>query len=265
MTTIPNKYAIVSLPYERSAQFKNGMRHAPNVILNELAYLDTFEIALQIDPMNTYPREIVFPHDDTLLNLYTQQTVAATAVNELLQDNNFVISLGGASIASWGPIHAAQILGPLGVVCLGGHGDFGPENSLRNATETGIPVLAAGVRALSAEEDTYIKDNSLPVVHASEVIRSNDWYDLLDLLPERIYLTVRADYFDPSDVPAVQRPLQGGPSYENTIVFLRHLFASKKVVAADIMELVPGGNDAASVRLIARLLNQIVGLALDND
>ena len=93
---------------------------------------------------------------------------------------------------------------------------------------------------------------------------SNDWHALIAALPQRIYLTVDMDVFDSSEVPAVGNPEPGGVSWDTVFDFLCHLFAVKTIVAADIVELRPSTNDAASIRLAARLAGLMAGLSFGN-
>jgi agmatinase len=131
---------------------------------------------------------------------------------------------------------------------------------MRRALDMDCALLGLGVRSMSEDEARLIQERSLNVVGARQVIGGTDWYALLDTLPPRVYLTIDVDFFDPADVPAVGTPEPGGPSWDRAVAFLAHLFAVKDVVAADVVELMPGKDDDASVRLAARLVGLLVGL-----
>jgi agmatinase len=131
---------------------------------------------------------------------------------------------------------------------------------MRRALEMDCGLLEVGIRSMSEEEARFVRERGLVVVGARQVIAGDDWWALLDALPPRIYLTIDVDFFDPADVPAVGTPEPGGPSWDRAVAFLAHLFAVKDVVAADVVELMPGRHDDASVRLAARLVGLLVGL-----
>ena len=73
------------------------------------------------------------------------------------------------------------------------------------------------------------------------------------------------DVFDPCEAPAVGTPEPGGPGFDAIGDFLRHLFKTKNVVGADIVELNPAVNDRATLRLAARLIGFIAGLRFEPD
>jgi agmatinase len=131
---------------------------------------------------------------------------------------------------------------------------------MRRVLDMDCKTLGVGMRSMSDGEAVFIRERGIDVVGARQVLDGNDWYVLLDKLPERIYVTVDVDFFDPADAPAVGTPEPGGPSWEQAVAFLAHLNSVKNVVAADVVELMPGKDDEATVRLAARLVGLLVGL-----
>jgi agmatinase len=190
-------------------------------------------------------------------------------VGELLDGGGFPISIGGEHTVSLGPIRAARSRGELGVIQLDAHADLRDSYEgnplshacvMRRVHDLGCPILEVGVRSMSEDEARFVQETGLEVVDARRVIGSTDWYGVIDALPERVYLTIDLDYFDPADLPAVGTPEPGGPGWELTCNFLEHLFATKNVVAADVVELMPGAGDEPSIRLAARLVGLLAGL-----
>jgi agmatinase len=76
-----------------------------------------------------------------------------------------------------------------------------------------------------------------------------------------VYLTFDVDYFDPSLGPATGTPEPGGGLWYPTLAFLRRLFAEKRVVAADVVELAPQEDQPAASFLTARLVYKLFGYA----
>jgi len=272
MPTPVTNLGIVALPFEVSTSFRKGTVHGPEAILNELDGLETFEFALGRDPFRGVPRTIVKPHGPELVDARIQQAVAGRVVGELMDGKGFPVSLGGEHTVSLGPIRAARARGELGVVQLDAHADLRDSYEgnplshacvMRRVVDMDCRTLGVGVRSMSDGEAVFIRERDIDVVGARQVLDGNDWYVLLDKLPERIYLTVDVDFFDPADAPAVGTPEPGGPSWEHAVAFLAHLFSVKNVVAADVVELMPGKDDEATVRLAARLVGLIVGLRFE--
>lgn len=260
---------IIALPFEVSTSFRKGTVHGPEAILNELDRLETFEFALGRDPFQGVPRTIVKPHGPELFDARIQQAVAGRVVGELLDGKGFPISLGGEHTVSLGPIRAARARGELGIVQLDAHSDLRDSYEgnplshacvMRRALDMECTHLGVGIRSMCEDEATFILERGLQIVGARQVIDGTDWYVLLDKLPERIYLSIDVDFFDPADVPATGTPEPGGPSWDQAVAFLAHLFSVKDVVAADVVELMPCKDDDASVRLAARLVALLVGL-----
>jgi len=269
MSTPVTNLGIVSLPFEVSTSFRKGTVHGPEAILNELDRLETFEFALGRDPFHGVPRTVVKPHGPELVDPRIQQAVAGRVVGELLDGHGFPISLGGEHTVSLGPIRAARSRGPLGVVQLDAHADLRDSYEgnplshacvMRRVLEMDCGLLGVGIRSMSEDEARFISERGVDTVGARQVIAGSAWYSLLDKLPQRIYLTVDVDFFDPSDVPATGTPEPGGPSWDQAVSFLAYLFSVKDVVAADVVELMPCKDDDASVRLAARLVGLLVGL-----
>lgn len=269
MSTVPSNIGIIALPFEVSTSFRKGTIHGPEAILNELDRIDLFDFNLAKDPFKKISRTVIKPHGPELVDARIQQAVAGRVAGELMDGNGFPVSLGGEHTVSLGPVRAARARGPVGIVHLDAHADLRDSYEgnplshacvMRRILDMDCKILSLGIRSMSADEATYVEENGLQIVSALQVMASTDWYSKLDDLPHRIYLSVDLDYFDPSDVPAVGTPEPGGPGWYETVAFLNYLFSVKDVVAADIVELMPGDDDNASVRLAARLLGLIVGM-----
>jgi len=269
MANKPKSLSFISLPFEASTTFRKGTINSPDAILKELDNLDSFELLFGQSPFKGITTSIVKAHNKRLKNARKEQKIASGFVTDALNRDSFPICLGGEHTVSLGPIQAAREKGPLGVVQLDAHADLRDSYEgnplshacvMRRVHDLECPTLGVGIRSMSAEENQYIKDNSIDIVSAKECIESRKWHSRIDKLPERIYLTVDMDYFDPADVPGVGTPEPGGPGWYDTLRFLEHLFATKEVVGADVVELLPEKGSESSVRLAARLLGIIVGL-----
>ncbi len=260
---------LVALPFEVSTSFIHGTADAPEAILRELDNIDGFDFNLGMNPFENIPKMTVRPYERGLEDPFLEQAHASRAVNDLLEAGAFPICLGGEHTVSLGPMRVARLRGELGVVQLDAHGDlrnryddnyFSHACVMRRALGMGCEVAGIGIRTLCEEENALVKLLGLKQVDGRTALSSTDWYGIIDDLPERIYLTVDLDVFNPEVASAVGTPEPGGPGYEEVVRFLEYLFDKKNVVAADIVELKPGELDAASLRLAARLIGVIVAL-----
>jgi agmatinase len=265
----PSQLALVSLPFEVTTAFQKGTVHGPAAVLHELEILDAFDMMFGRSPFDGVPRTVIRPHGPELTDPRLQQAIAGRIVGEILDGRGFPLCLGGEHTVSMGPIRAAQARGALGIVHLDAradlreehHGDrFTHETVVRRTLEFGCSVLSVGVRAMSLEEKNALAAHQVEVITGRQLREGTDWYQAIDSLPQRVYLTIDLNVFDPEDVPAVSNPKPGGPAWNQVCDFLFHLFGQKDVVAADIVELSPGPGDASSVRLAARLVGLLTGL-----
>ncbi len=265
----PTNLGIVALPFEISTSFRKGTAHGPEAILHELDRLDGFDFRLGYDPFHGVPRSVIKAHGPEIVDPRIEQAVAGRVVGEVLDSGGFPVSLGGEHTVSLGPIRAARARGELGVVQLDAHSDLRDAYEgnplshacvMRRVLDMDCRTLGVGVRSMCREEAALVVERDLAIVSARQVSTGVDWWRLTDGLPERVYLSIDVDYFDPADVPAVGTPEPGGPGWDETLAFLEHLFTVKNVVAADIVELMPGPGDESSVRLAARLLGFLTGL-----
>lgn len=272
MSDRPKFLGIISLPYETTTSFLRGTKWGPDAILNELQIMDDFDFALAKEPLRGIKRKIVRAHDDLLLSPEIQTSIARRATLDILAQGGFPLSLGGEHTVSLGPIRAALEGGELGVVQIDAHADLrdsyeGSRYShacvMRRALDLGCKIMGVGIRTMCAEEAAVVAKNPKVLqVDGRRAARSKTWYELLDQMPERIYLTIDMDGFDPQEVPGVGTPEPGGPNWYNVTDFIYHLMKTKTVVAADIVELMPTVPFRASTRLAARLSQYIAGLAI---
>src|SRR5690606_8212103 len=108
-------------------------------------------------------------------------------------------------------------------------------------------IVSVGIRALSGEERRLIREREgLTTIFAEEMWRDDAWVErALAALGPEVYITFDVDYFDPSLIPATGTPEPGGPGWYPTMQLLRRVFAERRVVGVDVVELAPIGGNAA--------------------
>jgi len=185
-----------------------------------------------------------------------------------------VVMLGGEhSITPAGVAAAAARRDGLHVVQFDAHADLRQSyrgdpwshacamaRSLDHAT-----VQSIGIRSYSPEEAEWIS-KGIPgyrITHAWEMA-GDAWIDkALEGVDGRpVYLTFDVDYFDPSIVPATGTPEPGGGRWWPTLEILDALFDRADVVACDVVELAPVEGLHHADFTVARLVYQLIGLAV---
>jgi agmatinase len=125
----------------------------------------------------------------------------------------------------------------------------------------GGPLTVVGVRSYSAGEAEYAAAAAdVRLVPARAVTRDGaSARDFVAALGPEVYVTVDVDGLDPSVVPATGTPEPGGLAWWDVLDLLRELFAARRVVGMDVVELapVPTGHrsEFAVARLVAKMLS----------
>lgn len=174
----------------------------------------------------------------------------------------FPVFLGGEhAITSW--IVEELEIGDAGFVWLDAHADLresyegDPQShacAARNILPYG-PIVEVGVRSMSREEHEFIEASDQVSVFRRWGV---DAKAAIRALPERVYLSIDFDAFDPSVIRALGTPEPGGLSWDEMLSVLDLVFEEKRVVAMDAVELCPSPHDEASSFAAARTVCEAV-------
>jgi agmatinase len=264
-----SRVAVLPVPFERTTSYGKGTAHGPAAVLRASQAMELYDEELRCEP---YTQGIA-----TLPAFLPEAFDMAEALAELqaearkqMERGKFLVTLGGEHSLSQAPIKAArEVFGTLGVVQFDAHSDLREElegtpyshaSVMKRVHDAGIPILAVGIRSLSAPEAQLIEEKNLPVIWGHQLEQAGDLFaGMLAALPEKVYLTFDIDYFDPALVPATGTPEPGGGHWWPTLKLLRHLFQHKTVVAMDAVELAPLGGQPASDFLTAKLIYKCLG------
>jgi agmatinase len=271
-----SKIAILPAPFEYTVSYGEGTKLGPSGILNASHYVEFYD--------DEFDRELCFdkgictiePMDfsglsnkDGLTNIYNK-------VKELLDNDKFVITLGGEHTISQAPIKAHFEKYPnMSILQFDAHSDFRDEYEGTPLSHASVMARVAeffpperitqvGIRAQCIEESKFIKNNNVKTFYASAIRRGKhgeNWQKkVCDTLNDQIYITFDIDYFDPSIMPSTGTPEPDGFLYSETLDIFREIIQSgKKIVGFDVVELAPVENlthpDMTAARLIYKLLN----------
>ncbi|MBD3378545.1 agmatinase [candidate division KSB1 bacterium] len=130
-------------------------------------------------------------------------------------------------------------------------------------------LVQVGIRDLSEQEMAIIKEN--PGIHlfddysiAHSLANGDTWHhicnQLIDALPDHVYISFDIDGLDPSLCPHTGTPVPGGLTYRQAIELLSMLYhANKKIIGFDLCEVnaVPDNEWDANVgaRILYKLAN----------
>ena len=266
-----SKVVVLPVPYDSTTDWRAGSREGPNAIIDASHFLEQYDHELQ---RNVYEVGI-----HTLPELIPamqgpEETVERVrqATGELLDKGKFVVMLGGEHSLTIGAVRAhRERFDRLSVLQLDAHADlknkyegsrFSHACVMRRVFEC-CPIVQAGIRSMSQEEQEFIKEKGLRPHYAKESPLSEaEEKDIVSSLTDDVYVTIDVDVFDPSIMAAVGTPEPGGMGWYEVLELLKLVAGQKRIVGFDVVELAPREGPAACTYLAARLVYKLIGLAV---
>jgi agmatinase len=190
---------------------------------------------------------------------------------KLISDNKFPITLGAEHTISLGCIKAVKAKTPnVHVLQIDAHSDlresyndnpYSHASVMYRVQELGVPLTQIGIRAQCIEESNLIKESShINTFYAHQIRNNPNWADeALATLGENVYISIDADGFDPSIVPAVGTAEPNGMQWNETIQFLKKVIASKNIVGFDVVEIAPVKGNILTEYTMAKLVYKLIG------
>ena len=127
--------------------------------------------------------------------------------------------------------------------------------------ELGVPLTQIGIRAQCIEESQLIKKSkNIHTFYAHTIRKNKNWMnDAIKTLGENVYITIDADGFDPSIVPAVGTAEPNGLFWNETIEFLKKVISTKNIIGFDVVEIAPIKDTILSEYTMAKLVYKLIG------
>jgi agmatinase len=262
------RVVVLPLCYEQAPSYGSGSHEGPYHILKASEQLESMDEETFINwsniPIHTLAP--VFPKGSP-----KEAVMEMKAASErVLKAGKFLLSLGGDHAITIGPVMAAKEIYPqLGVLQIDAHTDLrqkwnGSSHNhacvmRRLADDVKTPFVQVGIRSFSPEEAQLIRERGYTPFYAHEIHPFDDsWIDLVvEDLPETVYITIDLDGLDPSVIPGTGTPEPGGLSYRQVINLIKRVGSDRKVVAADINELVKIEGCQVSEYTAAKLASKI--------
>ncbi|MEW6757566.1 MAG: agmatinase [Acidobacteriota bacterium] len=271
-----SRFVILPLPYEATTSYGKGTKLGPRAIIEASRNMELYdeEVGFEASGAGIHTTEDLYFHDAAPAAMVN---TVREAVSHFLAQGKFVISLGGEHSLTWPAFDAHRAAhGEIGVVQIDAHADlrdayegtpFNHACVMRRVVEASAGTAQIGIRSLSREEADFLKERGTwPVLWARECQEGEAWMDrALSALPEKVYLTVDLDGFDPSLVPCTGTPEPGGLAWYPVLKFLRRLCRERRVVGADLMELAPDRIHFSADFLAARLAYKIIAYVQEAD
>ena len=272
-----SRVVVVPVPFDGTTCYRPGTREGPQAIIDASRNLELYDAELRRSPYRVGIHtlravEPVMGNASGMVDRIEQVT------GHLLDQNKFIVTLGGDHLTSIGVVRAFATRHPgLSVLQIDAHADLRQEYEgsplssatiMRRVLDVCPRTAQVGIRSLSEPEARLVDEHQLPMwlasnIHAQTLRGQRGWIDeVVAALGDEVYVTIDIDAFDPSLVLGTGTPEPGGLSWYDVIDLLTAVTARKRVIGADVVELSPLVEGHVSPVVAAKLVYKLIGLAL---
>lgn len=271
-----SRVVILPIPYEATTTYRKGCENGPEALLEASPQLEYYDDELDRETCwdaRIYTHSpIADTRNSQRISSEKMLDVTRDTVYQLIQDDKFVIGLGGEHSITTGIVEAYRQAypEPFTVIQIDAHGDMRHEYEgsihnhacvMRRILDMGLPTLPIAIRAVCKEEADLIKEKSIPVIWAREIAKDPNWIEraIASISTERVFITIDLDGIDPALIPGVGTPEPGGLNWYALTTFLRRVFERHQVIGCDVMELAPVVDSVVSQFTAAKLVYKLIG------
>ncbi|HUS47519.1 MAG TPA: agmatinase [Phycisphaerae bacterium] len=261
------RYVVLPVPYEGTVTWGKGAAAGPAAILEASAQIEWFdeELLAEFHHCGIATAEPVAPADTP----EEQMRRVRAAAEPSLRAGKFLLTLGGEHSVTIALVAAAaDCHGDISVLQLDAHADLREEYAgskynhacvMRRVLEVADRIAQVGIRSYDQRTWRDCPDLVRNFISPKRIAEDPDWIGkALELLGEKVYVTVDMDAFDPSEAPGVGTPEPGGLHWHQVTSLLRRVCSERQVVAADVVETRPIPPSNVTEFLAARLAYKII-------
>ncbi|TAH38815.1 MAG: agmatinase [Bacteroidetes bacterium] len=265
------KVVIQQIPYEHTSSYLTGSDKGPAAMLAASHFVEFWDEELEMESYKKVGIATLESLDFT--NTFDSDAIALIEkqTDALLMDDKFVVSLGAEHSITYGFVKShVKKYKDLSILQFDAHSDlreayhgnpFSHASVMSRINDMKLPIVQIGIRAQCKEEADVIKSSpNIHTFYAHKIRRNPNWMrDAINHLSSNVYITIDADGFDPSVIPAVGTAEPNGLFWIETLDFLREVFASRNVVGFDIVECAPMEGSILSEYTLAKLAYRLIG------
>jgi agmatinase len=258
-----SRVVVIPVPFEKTSSWVKGSNEGPKAIIEASMNMELYDLETdsEVYKKGIFTADEICPRssEEMIKRVYDK-------VTELIQDEKFIVTLGGEHMVSFPVIKAHDnAYKDISILQLDAHSDMRDsylENKYSHACvmarvkEINDRIVAIGIRSLdSSELDNIDKSRTF---FAKDIYNTESWMErAINELNKNVYITIDLDVFDPSIMPSTGTPVPGGLKWYPVIEFLKEVFENKNVVGFDVVELCPSETkfpDFLAAKLIYKLL-----------
>lgn len=265
------KYVIQQVPYEYTSSYLMGSAKGPKAIVEASQFVELYDEELDQETylkggICTLPPMKFHDKTDKKAIDYIEKNTA-----RLIDDGKFVISIGAEHTVTLGFVKPlVKKYKKLTVLQIDAHSDlrdsyhnnkYSHASVMARVHELGVNLVQVGIRAQCIEEAQLIKKSkNIHTFYAHTIREKAGWMDeVLKACTDDVYITIDADGFDPSVIPAVGTAEPNGLMYTEGVNLLKKVIASKNIVGFDVVECAPMKGSILSEYTLAKLMYKLIG------
>lgn len=186
----------------------------------------------------------------------------------LFRDEKIVVALSGSRMITLGMVQGAlDRYRNLSVLQLSAHANLmssGKQEITPVSVMTEVnklcPSVQIGIRGMERAERSHTEPDR--IVFARDLFRHgiNAANDALDILTDRVYVTIDLNVLDPSSMPSVGKPEPGGIDWYMLTRLIGQVALEKKIIGMDVVGLLPRHGDTAPDYLAAKLVYRTLSM-----
>jgi agmatinase len=265
------KYVIQSVPYEHTSSYLLGSAKGPSAIIEASKYVEFYDEELDSETVRSAPIATLEALDFTGKVDKDAVDYICAETEKLLNQHKVVVSFGAEHTVTYGFVQAyAKKYDKLSVLQIDAHSDlresyhhnkYSHASVMARVKDLGLTICQAGIRAQCIEEANEIKNNpNIHTYYAHQIRNNSNWIkEIVNNMTDNVYITIDADGFDPSIMPAVGTAEPNGLFWNETLDLLRETCKHKNVVGFDIVECAPMEGTILSEYTLAKLAYRIIG------
>jgi agmatinase len=271
-----SRFAIYGAPSEHTSSYREGSKDGPDAIIRASHFVEFYDEELdqetyRLGGICTLPAlEFGNNVDEAAVKMIEDRT------SRLLADGKLPIMLGAEHTVTFGAVRAAHARFPdLCVVQIDAHSDlrdsyegskYSHASVMARVYDLRARIVQVGIRAQCIEEARLIR--SSPNIHTlyAHQLKAQptaQWVEeTLRHVSQNVYVTIDADGFDPSVIPAVGTAEPNGLTWGEGLSLLRAVFGQRNVVGMDVVEIAPLRDSTISEFTLAKLIYKLIGVVV---
>lgn len=263
------RFAVLPIPYDSTTSYQTGTRGGPDAIIAASRQVELFDEETSseayksgvatlsaVEPNMAGPQPM---HEDIF-----------KAAKRPVREGKFLLGLGGEHSITSALVRAVMTKHrKLSVLQIDAHSDlrdayqgtpYSHASVMRRVLDLGATIVPVGIRAVSSDEHRFMRKAGIEPITARDCHLDDDWIDrVMTGLSDTVYITIDIDGFDPAYAPGTGTPEPGGLDWYQVTGLLQLVAAEKRIVGADIVEVMPIPGQAVTEFLAARLAYKLMG------